>query len=183
MADSFDNAPRVRARDLGLPLGRFKPGRYNAITDVDGVKVGHSTIIRGKGPLKPSGLRYTIDWSHRAGRRVLKELPAGSVITEVNDEGSGAPLCKTESCTATECKSTCAAGQYTVALTDFLANGGDGMGIVKDAPRQVGPLIARDILIAFVKQHDPLTAALLGSTSAGGKRRISQNGGASVDHD
>jgi D-aminopeptidase len=45
--------PRVRARDLGLPLGRFKPGRYNAITDVEGVLVGHSTIIRGSGPLRP----------------------------------------------------------------------------------------------------------------------------------
>ncbi len=44
--------PRVRARDLGLPLGRFKPGRHNAITDVEGVLVGHSTIIRGAGPLK-----------------------------------------------------------------------------------------------------------------------------------
>jgi D-aminopeptidase len=45
--------PRRRARDLGLPLGRFKPGKFNAITDVDGVLVGHSTIMRGKGRLKP----------------------------------------------------------------------------------------------------------------------------------
>jgi D-aminopeptidase len=46
-------APRVRARELGVPLGRFKPGRLNAITDVAGVKVGHSTIIRGDaGPLQ-----------------------------------------------------------------------------------------------------------------------------------
>ncbi len=44
--------PRCRARDLGVPLGRFKPGRWNAITDVGGVKVGHSTIIRGAGSLK-----------------------------------------------------------------------------------------------------------------------------------
>ncbi len=43
--------PRCRARDLGLPPGRFKAGRWNAITDVAGVKVGHSTIIRGEGPL------------------------------------------------------------------------------------------------------------------------------------
>ncbi len=42
---------RVRARALGLPLGRFKPGKHNAITDVAGVRVGHSTIIRGDGPL------------------------------------------------------------------------------------------------------------------------------------
>jgi D-aminopeptidase len=46
--------PRMRARELspGLSLGRFKPGKYNAITDVAGVRVGHSTIIRGAGPLK-----------------------------------------------------------------------------------------------------------------------------------
>src|SRR5512142_3360886 len=44
---------RCRARDLGIGLGRFKPGKWNAITDVGGVKVGHSTIIRGAaGPLK-----------------------------------------------------------------------------------------------------------------------------------
>ncbi|HEY8210412.1 MAG TPA: P1 family peptidase [Myxococcaceae bacterium] len=43
---------RVRAREMGLPLGRFKPGKYNSITDVEGVLVGHSTIIRGRGPLK-----------------------------------------------------------------------------------------------------------------------------------
>jgi len=45
-------ASRCRARDLGISLGRFKPGRFNAITDVGGVRVGHSTIIRGSGALK-----------------------------------------------------------------------------------------------------------------------------------
>lgn len=44
--------PRVRARELGVPLGKYKPGRYNAITDVAGVLVGHSTVFRGAGPLK-----------------------------------------------------------------------------------------------------------------------------------
>jgi D-aminopeptidase len=45
---------RCRARELGISLGRFKPGKWNAITDVAGVKVGHSTIIRGAaGPLVP----------------------------------------------------------------------------------------------------------------------------------
>ncbi|WP_176063818.1 DmpA family aminopeptidase [Anaeromyxobacter diazotrophicus] len=51
MVDPSLPEPRCRARDLGIPLGRFKPGRWNAITDVAGVKVGHSTIIRGAGPL------------------------------------------------------------------------------------------------------------------------------------
>jgi D-aminopeptidase len=43
---------RCRARDLGIPLGRFRTGRWNAITDVAGVKVGHATIVRGAGPLE-----------------------------------------------------------------------------------------------------------------------------------
>lgn len=53
MQSTFElDEPRVRARELGLPLGRYRPGRFNAITDVEGVLVGHSTIIRGNGPLK-----------------------------------------------------------------------------------------------------------------------------------
>ncbi len=38
---------RPRARDIGLVVGVFSPGRLNAITDVDGVKVGHTTVIEG----------------------------------------------------------------------------------------------------------------------------------------
>jgi D-aminopeptidase len=41
----------VRARDLGVVIGRGRPGPANAITDVRGVRVGHSTLIRGEGPL------------------------------------------------------------------------------------------------------------------------------------
>lgn len=44
---------RVRFRDLGFSVGRFPTGRLNAITDVRGVQVGHSTIIRGEGRLVP----------------------------------------------------------------------------------------------------------------------------------
>jgi len=36
---------RPRARDVGLVVGIFPTGQFNAITDVDGVSVGHSTII------------------------------------------------------------------------------------------------------------------------------------------
>jgi D-aminopeptidase len=38
---------RPRARDVGLVIGIFPAGELNAITDVDGVRVGHSTIIKG----------------------------------------------------------------------------------------------------------------------------------------
>lgn len=40
-----------RARDLGIPF-TGTTGKYNAITDVDGVEVGYSTIISGSGQNK-----------------------------------------------------------------------------------------------------------------------------------
>ena len=51
-APSAGREKRCRARDLGVPLGVHHPGPYNAITDVAGVRVGHSTIIRGRGKLR-----------------------------------------------------------------------------------------------------------------------------------
>jgi L-aminopeptidase/D-esterase-like protein len=42
---------RPRARDLGIPF-EGAPGPLNAITDVKGVEVGHTTLISGSGPLK-----------------------------------------------------------------------------------------------------------------------------------
>jgi D-aminopeptidase len=38
----------MRARDLGISLGELQTGRLNAITDVAGVRVGHTTLIRGE---------------------------------------------------------------------------------------------------------------------------------------
>jgi D-aminopeptidase len=42
---------KPRARDLGVPFDG-NPGDYNAITDVKGVEVGHTTLISGSGKLK-----------------------------------------------------------------------------------------------------------------------------------
>ena len=47
------NNARPRARDIGIDIGIFVPGRWNAITDVQGVKVGHVTLIKGEGKLVP----------------------------------------------------------------------------------------------------------------------------------
>ena len=38
---------RPRARDLGVIVGALPTGEHNAITDVDGVRVGHTTVIEG----------------------------------------------------------------------------------------------------------------------------------------
>ncbi len=67
---SFGQKPR--ARDLGIPFDGT-PGKFNAITDVEGVEVGYTTIIsgngklaKGKGPVRtgvtailPGGKKFT----------------------------------------------------------------------------------------------------------------------------
>src|SRR5258705_5489327 len=39
---------RPRARELGIKVGILPPGSLNAITDVGGVLVGHTTLVRGE---------------------------------------------------------------------------------------------------------------------------------------
>jgi D-aminopeptidase len=43
----LQQSPRPRARDLGIAPGSLTPGPLNAITDVEGVRVGHVTITQG----------------------------------------------------------------------------------------------------------------------------------------
>lgn len=43
--------PRPRIREHGIRIGALAPGEFNAITDVPGALVGHSTIIEGAGEL------------------------------------------------------------------------------------------------------------------------------------
>jgi D-aminopeptidase len=42
---------RKRLRELGVSIGRYPTGPLNAITDIAGVRVGHSTLIAGEGRL------------------------------------------------------------------------------------------------------------------------------------
>ena len=43
---------RPRLRDLGITIGTEPTGPLNAITDVPGVRVGHTTVIHGEGALR-----------------------------------------------------------------------------------------------------------------------------------
>ena len=42
----------ARARDLGIVIGDGTPGPFNAITDVAGLRVGHTTLMSGDGALE-----------------------------------------------------------------------------------------------------------------------------------
>lgn len=83
--------PRLRARELGIVVGRDQPGPFNAITDVSGVKVGHVTLIRGHGVLKPG------EGPVRTGVTVIvpredvwhKKVPAGAFVLNGTGEMTG----------------------------------------------------------------------------------------------
>jgi D-aminopeptidase len=60
---------QMRLRELGLSVGAGMPGPGNAITDVAGVMVGHTTLISGAGPLDPG--RGPV----RTGVTVIRPVP------------------------------------------------------------------------------------------------------------
>lgn len=83
--------PRTRARTLGLALGEYPAGKFNAITDVAGVRVGHGTLIRGDGKLVPG------QGPVRTGVTVIiprddvwrKKVPAGAFVLNGTGEMTG----------------------------------------------------------------------------------------------
>ena len=48
--------PRARLRDLGIATGSLPPGPWNAITDVPGVRVGFTTLIRDEPSVVRTGV-------------------------------------------------------------------------------------------------------------------------------
>ena len=91
IASGSAEQPRLRARDLGIVVGRYQPGPLNAITDVAGVKVGQVTLIRGQGSLKPG------EGPVRTGVTVVipredvwrKKVPAGAFVLNGTGEMTG----------------------------------------------------------------------------------------------
>jgi D-aminopeptidase len=73
---------RPRARDLGLVIGRLPTGPLNAITDVEGVRVGHVTLIEGEGPLVPGvgPVRTGVTAIHPHAGDVFREKVAACVL-------------------------------------------------------------------------------------------------------
>jgi len=81
---------KPRARDLGVPFDGT-PGPLNAITDVDGVKVGQVTLMQGEGTLRPG------KGPVRTGVTVIiprddvwhKKVPAGAFVLNGTGEMTG----------------------------------------------------------------------------------------------
>ena len=82
---------RPHIHDLGIKIGQYESGEWNAITDVPGVKVGHVTINKGRGELNPghgpirTGATVIIPrddvWNHK--------VPAGAFVLNGTGEMTG----------------------------------------------------------------------------------------------
>ncbi len=83
---------RPRARELGLRIGTLPPGPLDAITDVEGVRVGSVTLVEGEGPLRrgagPVRTGVTVVVPH-AGRIFDEPLFAGCHRLNGNGELTG----------------------------------------------------------------------------------------------
>ncbi len=89
---SHQPSQRPRARDLDIIIGRFPPGLNNAITDVPGVRVGHTTLIHGDGSLRvgqgPVRTGVTVVYPHEADVGA-DPVYAGAHILNGNGEMTG----------------------------------------------------------------------------------------------
>jgi D-aminopeptidase len=65
---------RARARDLGVVVGALPAGRHNALTDVPGVLVGHTTVVAG------SDIRTGVTAIVPEQLRGSRSLPAGIFV-------------------------------------------------------------------------------------------------------
>ncbi|HEY8816504.1 MAG TPA: P1 family peptidase [Candidatus Dormibacteraeota bacterium] len=73
-------AERMRARQVGIRLGQLPAGRQNAITDVAGVRVGHTTLSRDPDDLgRAMRTGVTAMWPH-AGLPWREPVYAGTAV-------------------------------------------------------------------------------------------------------
>lgn len=88
--DNSQTTPKPRARDLGVPFDGT-PGALNAITDVKGVEVGHTTLISGQGKLEvgKGPVRTGVTAIHPRGKSSNDPVFAGWFSLNGNGEMTG----------------------------------------------------------------------------------------------
>jgi len=85
--------PRPTARELGIQIGRIRPGINNAITDVKGVRVGHFSRIEDNVPIpggtEKSSIRTGVTAIMPAGQAYANRIAAGGFILNGVGEMAG----------------------------------------------------------------------------------------------
>src|SRR5947207_205585 len=90
LAINMSAQTKPRARDLGVPFDGT-PGPNNAITDVKGVEVGHTTLISGEGKLEigKGPVRTGVTAIHPRGKHSNDAVFAAWFTLNGNDEMTG----------------------------------------------------------------------------------------------
>jgi len=131
--------PAVRARDLGIEIGELPTGPRNAITDVDGVAVGHATI--NEGDAARTGVTVIIP---RAGENTFAHKLPAAVYTG-NGFGKAAGFTQVEELGTLEAP---------IALTNTLAVGTVLDAMVRLCLAQPGNETVRSINVVVGETND-----------------------------
>jgi L-aminopeptidase/D-esterase-like protein len=88
--NSSQSQNKPRARDLGIPFDG-DPGPFNAITDVKGIEIGHTTLISGEGKLQvgKGPVRTGVTAIHPRGKASNDPVFAGWFSLNGNGEMTG----------------------------------------------------------------------------------------------
>ncbi|MFN8540154.1 MAG: P1 family peptidase [Thermomicrobiales bacterium] len=137
-------AARPRARDLGIVLGVLPPGPHNAITDVEGVRVGHTTLWRGDGPLVrgvgPVRTGVTAILPH-GDNLFLEKVPAAAAV--FNGFGKTTGLVQVDELGELETPilltNTLSVGQVSDALVGWMVEQHPAIGVTTSS---VNPVVA-----------------------------------------
>lgn len=122
-------AERPRARELGIAPGVFSPGPLNAITDVQGVRVGHVTLVEG-GRTRTG---VTVVMPH-AGNLFQEKVPGAVYVG--NGFGKLAGITQVDELGSIE---------TPIALTNTLAVGAVSQGLIEWTLRQPGNEAVRSV--------------------------------------
>jgi D-aminopeptidase len=104
----------TRLRDLGIHIGVLEPGPRNAISDVSGVTVGHTTVVRDDDVTARTGVTVI---RPRPGYVRTKPLFAGSSTLNGNGEMTGLEWVR----------------ESGLLSTDIALTGTHSVGVVRDA--------------------------------------------------
>jgi len=131
--------PRVRARDLGIVIGELPPGPLNAITDVDGVSVGHATVSTGE----DARTGVTLVFPRHGENAYLRKVPAA--VYTGNGYGKAAGFTQVEELGEIEAP---------IALTNTLSVGTVLDAMVRKSIQQPGMERVRSINVVVGETND-----------------------------
>ncbi len=125
---------RRRIREWGIIPGMLPAGNLNSITDVPGVEVGHSTIIRGEGELVPGTgpirTGVTAVWPHRDN---IFRNPVSAGLDIINGYGKAVGLSQIQEMGVLESPllltGTLNVGRVMDALIDYILRDNPEIGI------------------------------------------------------